>query len=442
MNSRLFVGFGRADITPLEPVPLRGYGNTSRRISRIVIDRLKATCLAFSDDAGSTVLAFALDLCSAADAFLGRMDVAVGKAVGVDPERVLLSCSHNHSSPDVGNREQESIPRYLDYLEGQLIAAAKEAMADRSPARLFAGSTQTAGLNHVRRYVMDDGSFGGDNYGDFKNHRPVRHESEADRTLQMLRIERAGKKDILLANFQMHPHRMGGASDPRITADVVGAFRSAMEHQHGCLFAYFTGGSGNINGHSRIPEENITPDYASHGMKLAEYAGTVEYRELPAGPVEFASRRLELAVNHTTDPLLPAAEELVRRWKAGESRDSLLPDLRAQGFNSPYHATAVVSRSKLGSALEMPIWAFSIGGAAFAAAPYEMFDTNGKEIKDASPYGMTFILTCTNAAFGYFPSALGFRNGGYSADTCRFLPGVGESTAQEFIELLNTLPRE
>ncbi len=439
MDNKLLVGFGRTDITPLEPVPLRGYGNTSRRISKIVIDRLTASCLAFSDDTGSTVLAFALDLCSAVDAFLGRMDVAVGKAVGVDPERVLLSCSHNHSSPDVGNREQESIPRYLDYLEKQLIAAAKEAMADRSPARLFAGSIRTEGLNHIRRYVMDDGSFGGDNYGDFKNHHPVRHESEADRTLQMLRIEREGKKDILLANFQMHPHRMGGARDPRITADIVGAFRSAMEHQHGCLFAYFTGGSGNMNGHSRIPEENITPDYAAHGMKLAEYADQVEFRELPAGPVRFASRKLELPVNHTTDGLVPEAEKLAKRWKDGEPIASLLPDLRANGFNSPYHANAVVSRSKLGSALEMPIWAFSIGGAAFACAPYEMFDTNGKEIKDASPFDTTFILTCTNAAFGYFPSALGFRNGGYSADTCRFMPGVGEQTAEEFIRIIQTL---
>ena len=46
----LSVGFGRADITPMERVPLAGYGNTSRRISTTVLDPLYATCAAFRSD--------------------------------------------------------------------------------------------------------------------------------------------------------------------------------------------------------------------------------------------------------------------------------------------------------------------------------------------------------------------------------------------------------
>ena len=72
-------------------------------------------------------------------------------------------------------------------------------------------------------------------------------------------------------------------------------------------------------------------------------------------------------------------------------------------------------------------------------APYEMFDTNAMEIKQASPFPSTFVLTCSNADYDYVPSALGFDHGGYSADSCHFLPGTGELLAQAFIDLLHGL---
>ena len=34
------IGYARIDITPTEPVPLAGYGNTSRRISQNVLSPL------------------------------------------------------------------------------------------------------------------------------------------------------------------------------------------------------------------------------------------------------------------------------------------------------------------------------------------------------------------------------------------------------------------
>ena len=51
----------------------------------------------------------------------------------------------------------------------------------------------------------------------------------------------------------------------------------------------------------------------------------------------------------------------------------------------------------------------------------------------------TFVLTCSNADYDYVPSALGFDHGGYSADSCHFLPGTGELLAQAFIDLLHGL---
>ena len=44
-------GYGRADITPRFSVPLQGYGKVERRMSERILDKLYATCVAFSDGA-------------------------------------------------------------------------------------------------------------------------------------------------------------------------------------------------------------------------------------------------------------------------------------------------------------------------------------------------------------------------------------------------------
>ena len=99
----------------------------------------------------------------------------------------------------------------------------------------------------------------------------------------------------------------------------------------------------------------------------------------------------------------------------------------------------MITRVDMPETLGIPMWTISMGDVAFVGAPYEMFDTNGLQIKDASPFAMTFIMTLTNEGFGYMPSKLGFAHGGYSTDICRFKPGIGEMLAENYIELLDSM---
>ena len=77
-----------------------------------------------------------------------------------------------------------------------------------------------------------------------------------------------------------------------------------------------------------------------------------------------------------------------------------------------------------------------IGDIGFAAAPYEMFDTNGKEIRKGSPCKMTFVCSLTNGYMGYVPSALAYPHGAYEVDISKFAPGSGEEFAQELVRML------
>jgi len=111
----------------------------------------------------------------------------------------------------------------------------------------------------------------------------------------------------------------------------------------------------------------------------------------------------------------------------------------AQGINGPYHAGAIITKAGLGESKSFDIYAVSFGDVGLAAAPYEMFDTNGQFIKENSPFAMTIVAECANGGNGYIPSAIAWDNRGYEVDTCRFQKGIGEDLASIYVSMLTEL---
>ena len=95
----------------------------------------------------------------------------------------------------------------------------------------------------------------------------------------------------------------------------------------------------------------------------------------------------------------------------------------------------------LGKTLGIDLDVVSVGELAFIMAPYEMFDTNGMEMKQGSPFAVTFVANCANNTLSYIPSALAFEHGGYEIDRCQFVPGFGEEMARTFVGMLNELKK-
>ena len=65
-----------------------------------------------------------------------------------------------------------------------------------------------------------------------------------------------------------------------------------------------------------------------------------------------------------------------------------------------------------------------------------MFDTNGMELKNGSPFNMTFVLTNAGGAGAYVPSALAVPNGGSEVYTAVDEFGTGERMVRELITIL------
>lgn len=434
------VGFGRADITPAYSVPLAGYGNTSQRMSQGFYDLQYTTCTAFTDEDGETILLFHNDSIRTSDGIVNTCRPAISEATGVPEDHIMISATHNHSSPDSTSSEA-SIKQWLADLAVAMTDAAVEAMADRKPAQMYIASTTVEGVGFTRHYIMDDGSYCGDNFvgtGTVE----VGHANEADRTLQLIKFVREGGKDVVLANFQSHPHTGGSAKNYNMTSDIVGVFRDVMEEETGCLFTYFTGASGNINAKSRIAEENAASDYIGQGKILAQTAidAASTYTQVQTGKVQILSTSYEADVDHTYDDKIEEARIIQALWNETNNLNRCVEEGAQYGIKSPYHANAIVTKFGMAQTYTInEINAFAIGDVAFITAPYEMFHQSGSYIRENSPYSMTFIVTCANGHNSYIPTQDTYEFYSYECCLCRFKPGTAEVLADKYVELLNTL---
>ena len=443
----LQVGFGRTDITPTASVPLAGYGNTSARMSGNVLSSLYSTCIAFTDEEGQTVLLFHNDLISTNSDLYPVMCRAISEATGVPVGNIYVSATHTHSGPDLSNTAEPAILTYRQYLVEQMAQAAVQAMADRQTARMYMGATNCPNLNFIRHYLLSDGSYVGSNFGDATGKTVVDYACQVDDQMQLLRFTREGGKDVVLMNWQMHPTRTGGAEKYDISSDVVGVIRDEVEAGADCLFAYFTGASGDVNASSRIREDNIISeftDYQTHGQLLAEYAlNTLEnsMQSVESGNLKTYSIQYTGKVDHSEDDLVEIAQVYYDHWTTAHEWDTVAGEALAYGINSGYHAGSILSHSKLPETWDVGLKGFCIGDVAFIMAPYEMFSTNGQNIKNDSPFAMTFVVTCANGNEGYMPTWEAFAYDCYESNVCKFESGIAEALEEACLDLLQRLYR-
>ena len=450
MNTQQFfsVGYARVDITPTESLPLAGYGNTLQRMSQGILDPLFATCIAITDGSGNTLLLCTVDLINTMAYYCDPARDAISKQYGIAREAIVFSAIHTHSAPDMSQQAYEPIVRYRDRLVEKLTRMAGEALADRMPATMLGGHTHNEGMNFVRHYILEDGSYAGDNFGDF-DAAPIRgHVSEADRQIQLVKFCREDGSDILMVNWQAHPTKastraseFGWAHRPYISADFVGACRRYVEERSGLRFAYFQGAAGNINSRSRILEEDGAVEHIPYGQQLGDYilAGLDDLQPLQAGAAGAKSAVITGPVNHSDRHLLSQAQQINDLWKATNDPKLCAAEGRPLGIHSPYHAGHIIRRAAMTGDVTLTMGAGCAGDLGFAFLPYEVFDTNGKYIKEHSPFAMTFILECANGMNNYIPSKRGFEHGCYESDSCNFQPGTGEKAADAALEMLQAL---
>ena len=427
-------GFGRGKMTPTEPVPLAGYGNLDMRLSNRTLDDLYVTCVALSDGENK-LLVLTSDMISTTSGMQKFAGNYAEKHLGVPADHVFLCATHTHSGPATSSDTGSWSKLFCEAVE----KAMTDALADLDKTEVYVGSVLTENLNFVRRYINEDGSTSGDNYGRTDNR--VAHESEADREMGIVEFRRANQKSIILVNWQAHPTITGGMSKHDISADYVGAFRKEAEKELDCRFAYFQGGAGNMNPRGSLPGETKY-DVKTHGRKLYEALaeGLQNMEKAETGPILSTQTTITLE-NERSAPegyTGEGAGEIMAAFNSGNT--SLAKELCLKyGINSPYAISAYGARASRPKTEDVPIGAACAGDLGFVFAPYEMFDTTGRFIKDHSPFKRTIVCEVSMGSYSYMPTELAWDNGGYEVDQTHFVRGTAEKLGDAYVEMLTEL---
>lgn len=387
------VGFGKVDITPDYAVHIGSYSNVDTRISEGATDELYATALAMTGPDGNTYVSVVLDLYIGSTNINADIRPLIEKELGIPQENITIGGIHNHSGPDYDYAAEGNRQFKQDCSRGA-VEAVRLALDDREVAEIFVGTTNTQGLNFVRRYFLANGELTSPSFNANHNSTIVAHESEADTQIQMVRFVRENARDIMLVNWQTHTGLHGNHN--MLSADFVGPLRTAVEEGLNVHCVYYEGAAGNLSYSTMLPGEAMV----ASGSGWAKAEG---YGKAVAAYVTDAWNRQGC-------------------FSKIASGDVKIKHTKFAGTQTVVEANAI-----------------TVGELSFVTLPVEFFDSLGVMIKQGTPGAMTVIMgyTCGNGQF--LPSEQGFMNGGYESVNTQFRKGEGEQFVQFYLDILEEM---
>lgn len=320
----LRLGCARRCITPKTPVRMCGYGTRTGPFEGVAED-LWLRVHALEQDGRRLVLAYA-DLLWWNSEFVAKYRPAAEAALGLSAGQLHLVASHNHSGPGTGESFIAPLETcdagYRQFLYGQLIDAAAEALADLEPveALRYDGA---CGMNVYRRVLTGDGVQMWPNYA-----------VPADHHLTILEYRRpGGGAKGLLVHYPCHANLSNGNV---IQPDYPGAaLRMLEEGMPGCTGLFLQGCTGDLRPNSVLGDRFVPCDYERVKLFAGTFAANcralLQSGGRPAeGALDCRSTAIELPLNQPFTPrqiekARQSADEPTRLWAEKVLQKGLRP---------------------------------------------------------------------------------------------------------------------
>ena len=224
----LEVGYGKVNITPSYSVGLGGSGNDKIRRSTGMVSYVFATCVAMRTG-GETYLLYTVDTLSINDQLADELRLEIITAMpDIKPENVYLMATHGHSCP-TPYWPDENEGKYRQEFMKWIPQAGKLAIQDMAPATMEVAQFQLEGMNFVRHYIMNDGTYAGSNFGDTTSGYKE-HVYDPDHEMILINFPREGKDAVLMVNWQAHP---GNGYD-----EAIGYLNISADHPAGAEISW------------------------------------------------------------------------------------------------------------------------------------------------------------------------------------------------------------
>jgi neutral ceramidase len=363
-------GVAKVNITPQEPMWMRGYASRDHP-SEGTLHELSAKALVLEDANGKQAVLITLDLCSMQKSFSDIICDRLQKKYNLDRSQIILSFSHTHSGPTIrGEGEHiysglkpdklETIKRYSDRLEDQLIAIVGEAFRSMVPVELSSG-------NGVARFGVNRR-----NNNEKLINQLTQLQGPVDHSVPVIKVTTTTSNQLMAVVFGYACHATV-LNFYKWSADYPGLAQEALEEAFpGTTAMFFAGTGADINPLPRRTE-NLARQY---GNSLAA--------------------AVERVLN---EPMQELTSHLITKYsEIGLSYTAL-----------PTKANNNISRT---STYSYPVQIWRIGEQNLVALGGEVVVDYGIRLKEIFGQGL-FVMAYANAVMGYVPSTRVLREGGY-----------------------------
>ncbi len=428
----MLAGVAQTDITP--PIGSVMPGGFHKRIATGVHDPLHATALILSE--GETTLSLvSLDALSVPASLVQAVRSAVADKCGIPPRNLLIAATHTHCGGPIANAfECDADEGYRSFVAEQIVNAVVKAWEERTEAEVGIGVGHETRVAFNRRFVMRNGRH--QTHPGKGNPDIVRPAGPTDPDVGVLAVRRKdGQLMGCVVNFACHCTVMGGTE---FSADYPYYLSETLRKVFGdqCLTVFLPGACGDVT-----QVANTLPREPEFGEKWAKRIGL----RLGGEVVKV------IALMEFSDSLpLQSAQSVVHLTRRKVPEAMLQNARRLLATNGPMDVERVYARELILLAeeeqqnpfVEAEVQVFAIGRCAFVAIPGELFCQFGLDIKRASPFPTTFVVTCANGMVGYLPTPEAFKGGGYEvrlARSSQLMPDAGDQLVGEALQLLQSL---
>jgi hypothetical protein len=424
----LHVGFAETDITPKLGSQSPG-GMQARRLNE-VHDPLKAVAMVLKGDS-STVALVGIDSLFIGEEATARAREVITTQTKIPGANVLVGASHTHGGGPVATCfESEADPEYIDLVATRVAEAVGSAYHALHAAELGDGFGHEPSISFNRRFLMRDGRQA--THPGKGNAAIVKPAGPIDPDVGVLAARAPGGELLgLFVNFACHLTVRGGNG---FTADYVHDLRATLRRQFKnprLPVGFLLGAAGDVTQVDNLrPGREFGDDWAAlFGLALgAEVAQTIERMtwrkeaeiqavqasvQIPireARDMALESPALGLGSGSTADKLYARERELVAQERA---RRPLIP---------------------------CEVQAIRIGDLGIVTNGAEFFCQLGLDIKAASPFARTWVVSLANQWIGYVATPSAYYAGGYEPRTARsakMAPWAGQTLVESSLAALN-----
>ncbi len=423
----LHVGFGVADITP-EP-GMQSPGGMRKRLMTEVLDPLKAVAMVIRSG-NSAVALVGIDALFITEDATKRARAAIEKETGIPPDHVLVGASHTHSGGPIASCfESEADPKYVRLVADRIAEAVGAGWNALHEAEVGVGTGHEPSIAFNRRFLMKDGSqvtHPGKGNPDI-----VHVAGPIDPDVGVL-AARAPDGTLLgvFVNFACH---LTIGRGPGFSADYVYNLRETLRRHYqrpDLPVGFLLGAAGDVTQVDNLrPGRETGPDWAdlfglALGAEVVQAVGRMEWQ-----------KEAELKAVRTTVPIPIRDEAEVARQtpKLGLGSGSVAEEV----YDRERELLARERQER--PVIDCEVQAMRIGPLGIATNGAEFFCQLGLDIKAASPFHPTWVVSLANQWVGYVATPSAYYAGGYEPRTARsakLAPWAGQSLVETSLKAL------